>query len=211
MEHLEAEDECPNCKSGTVGLENGYLVCRGECGAVFQAGSYLYYVTRTWGGDDANPSDFTVTKLTEPGVISLIASIDLLETLKSNHDVDEIRTMDWSTDFVASGWELTDGEEDPRCVVTKARLCDVSEGDAERVFITEIPHSLKQALADCYMRSEEGKLVRMDSQERVTCSLGIYWQGRPRYSEADIETIALSKKDLVQVKDWLATARHVNG
>lgn len=26
------EDECPLCHSGTVGLENGHLVCRGECG-----------------------------------------------------------------------------------------------------------------------------------------------------------------------------------
>jgi len=31
----EAEEECPNCRSGTIGLENGRLVCRGECGHDF--------------------------------------------------------------------------------------------------------------------------------------------------------------------------------
>lgn len=30
-----AEYECPNCKNGTVGLEEGRLVCRGECGVDF--------------------------------------------------------------------------------------------------------------------------------------------------------------------------------
>lgn len=30
-----AEYECPNCHSGTVGLEEGKLICRGECGTVF--------------------------------------------------------------------------------------------------------------------------------------------------------------------------------
>ena len=29
------EDECPNCKNGTIGLEQGRLVCRGECGHDF--------------------------------------------------------------------------------------------------------------------------------------------------------------------------------
>jgi len=33
--HAEAEDECPNCKCGTLGHEGEDLVCRGECGAVF--------------------------------------------------------------------------------------------------------------------------------------------------------------------------------
>ena len=27
--------ECPNCRNGTVGLERGRLVCRGECGTDF--------------------------------------------------------------------------------------------------------------------------------------------------------------------------------
>ena len=30
--YAEAESECPNCHNGTVGAENGRLVCRGECG-----------------------------------------------------------------------------------------------------------------------------------------------------------------------------------
>jgi hypothetical protein len=30
-----AEDECPSCHNGTLGLEEGRLVCRGECGAFF--------------------------------------------------------------------------------------------------------------------------------------------------------------------------------
>ena len=30
-----AEEECPNCRNGTVGLEGGRLVCRGECGNDF--------------------------------------------------------------------------------------------------------------------------------------------------------------------------------
>lgn len=33
---LEKEDECPNCKNGTLGLEEGSLVCRGECGEFFE-------------------------------------------------------------------------------------------------------------------------------------------------------------------------------
>ncbi len=28
----QEDDECPNCHCGTLGLENGHLVCRGECG-----------------------------------------------------------------------------------------------------------------------------------------------------------------------------------
>lgn len=31
----EAECECPNCRCGTIGVENGRLVCRGECGHDF--------------------------------------------------------------------------------------------------------------------------------------------------------------------------------
>ena len=31
------EEECPNCSNGTIGLENGRLVCRGECGRDFGA------------------------------------------------------------------------------------------------------------------------------------------------------------------------------
>jgi len=31
----EEEGECPNCHNGTLGLEEGRLVCRGECGTVF--------------------------------------------------------------------------------------------------------------------------------------------------------------------------------
>jgi len=30
-------DECPKCKSGTLGLEDGSLVCRGECGLVLDS------------------------------------------------------------------------------------------------------------------------------------------------------------------------------
>lgn len=33
--HLEAEDECPNCKNGTLEQGEGELICRGECGAIF--------------------------------------------------------------------------------------------------------------------------------------------------------------------------------
>jgi hypothetical protein len=29
------EEECPNCQSGTIGLEHNRLVCRGECGHDF--------------------------------------------------------------------------------------------------------------------------------------------------------------------------------
>jgi len=29
------EEECPNCRCGTLGLEDGRLVCRGECGHSF--------------------------------------------------------------------------------------------------------------------------------------------------------------------------------
>ena len=29
---LRPEDECPNCKCGTLGYEGGRLICRGECG-----------------------------------------------------------------------------------------------------------------------------------------------------------------------------------
>ena len=29
------ETECPNCHNGTIALENGRLVCRGECGNDF--------------------------------------------------------------------------------------------------------------------------------------------------------------------------------
>ena len=32
---LQEYDECPNCKFGTLGRENGRLVCRGECGTDF--------------------------------------------------------------------------------------------------------------------------------------------------------------------------------
>ena len=31
-EGWQEDDECPNCHCGTLGLENGHLVCRGECG-----------------------------------------------------------------------------------------------------------------------------------------------------------------------------------
>jgi hypothetical protein len=34
-EKPEAEAECPRCHSGTIGLECGRLVCRGECGHDF--------------------------------------------------------------------------------------------------------------------------------------------------------------------------------
>lgn len=33
-------DECPLCKSGTLGLENDVLVCRGECGEVIHEESF---------------------------------------------------------------------------------------------------------------------------------------------------------------------------
>jgi hypothetical protein len=33
--HLEAEDECPNCKCGTLEQGEGELCCRGECGTIF--------------------------------------------------------------------------------------------------------------------------------------------------------------------------------
>lgn len=33
---LEPEDECPNCKNGTLEQGEGELVCRGECGHIFQ-------------------------------------------------------------------------------------------------------------------------------------------------------------------------------
>jgi len=36
-EKPEAEGECPNCHNGTIGLENGRLICRGECGHDFGA------------------------------------------------------------------------------------------------------------------------------------------------------------------------------
>ena len=29
------DKECPNCHNGTIGSENGQLVCRGECGNDF--------------------------------------------------------------------------------------------------------------------------------------------------------------------------------
>jgi hypothetical protein len=29
------DDECPNCQNGTLGFEEGRLVCRGECGTFF--------------------------------------------------------------------------------------------------------------------------------------------------------------------------------
>lgn len=35
LDEPEPEDECPNCHNGTIGLENGRLVCRGECGTDF--------------------------------------------------------------------------------------------------------------------------------------------------------------------------------
>ena|ERR1035437_9316861 len=35
------EDECPNCHNGTIGLENGRLVCRGECGNDFGSHKHL--------------------------------------------------------------------------------------------------------------------------------------------------------------------------
>jgi hypothetical protein len=35
---IAEDDECPNCKSGTLGLEEGMLTCRGECGASFYLG-----------------------------------------------------------------------------------------------------------------------------------------------------------------------------
>ena len=34
-EVLQSEDECPNCKNGTLGLEDSKLACRGECGQFF--------------------------------------------------------------------------------------------------------------------------------------------------------------------------------
>lgn len=43
---VEAESECPNCHNGTVGKEDGRLVCRGECGA-FLTDEQPY---NTWGG-----------------------------------------------------------------------------------------------------------------------------------------------------------------
>ena len=37
---LEVNDECPNCKCGTLGREEpGKLVCRGECGQVIDLGA----------------------------------------------------------------------------------------------------------------------------------------------------------------------------
>jgi len=32
---VEEDIECPNCHSGTLGIENDRLVCRGECGHDF--------------------------------------------------------------------------------------------------------------------------------------------------------------------------------
>lgn len=32
---MKADDECPNCKSGTLEQNDKDLVCRGECGATF--------------------------------------------------------------------------------------------------------------------------------------------------------------------------------
>ena len=32
---ISPECECPNCNNGTIGLEQGHLVCRGECGHDF--------------------------------------------------------------------------------------------------------------------------------------------------------------------------------
>jgi hypothetical protein len=32
---LQPEDECPNCKNGTLEASDDKLVCRGECGAFF--------------------------------------------------------------------------------------------------------------------------------------------------------------------------------
>ena len=34
-EAASEEFECPNCHNGTVVLEDGHLVCAGECGAIF--------------------------------------------------------------------------------------------------------------------------------------------------------------------------------
>ena len=35
---LTSEDECPICHNGTLGLEEGQLVCRGECGNIWKCG-----------------------------------------------------------------------------------------------------------------------------------------------------------------------------
>jgi len=169
----------------------------------------LYYVSRTWVGDEGGVCSFNVTRLTESYVISLIEKMDLFLDLQKNHDAASLLFWDSTTCFVVDEWELLDGEENPRCVFFEARLCDIPEVDAQQAFIRSIPHSLEQGISKCYNRTEKGKRVRMETQRLVVSSCGVYWQGRRTYESAEIETYSITKGFLVQLRDWLATARQI--
>jgi len=163
---------------------------------------YVWYVSNTQGGE-YSPSSFNVTRLGETYVATLLEGTRLVESL----DVASIEFDDCPADFAAPGYQMLDGEEDPRCILSRNRLCDVVEHDVEKVFLSQIPVSLETALAS--NEFDGGLRVRMYYVSRNVSGYGTLWQGTPKHMENTIETVPISVKELVQVSDWLATARKV--
>lgn len=169
---------------------------------------HVYYVSRTHGGD-FNPSAFNVTQLHESFVVTLLDNQNLARDLGRNNEVFSIEFWDYAPNFAADKWRQAEGEEDPRCVLNNdVRLSDVIEGEEERAFLTDIPPSLERALV--YDGMYGGINIRMEiCHRKVYAASSVYWRGIPKHTDVYIETCGIFRKDLVRLRDWLATARQI--
>lgn len=167
----------------------------------------VWFVSWTSGGD-FNPSMFNVTRLSESYVAKLIKHMELAASLAVSDDVFSIGFWDYAPDFAADQWRQAEGEEDPQCILNRdVRLGDILALEAERAFLRMIPHSLERALIHTEM--DGGICVQMGSTIRKVCPEGVYWHGRPKHTDIYIETCCVTMKELVRLRDWLATVRQI--